>query len=115
MAEITKYNVYLNESQQRKLDLLAFTTGKSPEEIVNNSVYGYLAIVDPLAEDTEPPQDMTEILFTISDTDAAALDDLIQLQGLNLDADEYAKLLLLNDIHPERGTKAIIEEIKQEG
>ncbi len=115
MAEITKYNVYLNEYQQSKLNLLAATTGRDPEEIINNSVYGYLAIVDPLAEDTEPAQDQTEILFTISETDAAALDDLLQLQGLAaLNADEYAKLLLLNDIHPEQGTRAIIDAIRKE-
>ena len=115
MAEITKYNVYLNENQQRKLDLLAFSTGKSHEELINNAVYGYLAIVDPQADDTEPPQDLTEILFYISDAEAAELDDLLRLQGLaDLNADEYAKLLLLNDIHPEQGTRAIIDAIRKE-
>lgn len=112
MAEITKYNVYLNEHQQHKIDLLAFTKGCEPEEIVNNAIYSYLAIVDPLAEDKEPPEDQTEILFYISDADAAALDDLRQLHGISyLDNDEYAKLLLLTDLHPEQKQREVEAEI----
>ena len=115
MAEITKYSVYLNEHQQHKLDLLAATTGKDPEEIINNAVYSYLLIVDPLAEDTDPPQDQTEILFTISDTEAGRLYDLIQEQGQgDLTADDYTKLLLLQDLHPEQDTATILEAIRQE-
>ena len=53
MNKIIKYNVYLNERQDRKLKLLAGTRGKEPEEIINNAVYGYLAIVDPFAEDED--------------------------------------------------------------
>ena len=59
-------------------------------------------------------QGQTNITFTISEADAAALYDLQQLQGVpDLTAAEYAKLLLLNDIHPERGTRAILEAIRQ--
>ena len=53
MAEITKYNVYLSEQQAHKVDLLSMTTGREPEEIINDAVYGYLAIADPFAEDSD--------------------------------------------------------------
>ena len=56
MAEITKYNVYLNEKQVHKLVLLAAHLGKTPEEVINDTVYSYLAIVDPYAIDYD---DMT--------------------------------------------------------
>lgn len=56
MASITKLNLYLNEEQYHKLCLVAETTNKSPEEVANNAVYGYLAIVDPFAIDYD---DMT--------------------------------------------------------
>lgn len=55
--EIVKYNVYLNEYQDQKLKVLASRQGKDPEEIVNNAVFGYLAIVGPYAEDIEEPLD----------------------------------------------------------
>lgn len=95
MAEITKYNVYLSEQQEHRLQLLSTTTGRDPEQIVNEAVYSYLAIVDPFAtDDTEPPEDQTEILFTIPDDKAAQLDDLCSLEGVS-DRDEYARQLLL--------------------
>ena len=50
---ITKYNVYLSEYQDHKVKVLAMQKGVEPEEIVNNAVYGYLAIVDPYAVDDE--------------------------------------------------------------
>ena len=56
MANITKLNLYLNEEQYRKLCLIAESENKSPEEVANNAVYGYLAIVDPFAIDYD---DMT--------------------------------------------------------
>ena len=115
MAEITKYNVYLNESQNSKLNLIANAQGKDHEEIINNSVYSYLLIADPFAEEKEPPQDQTEIMFYISDEEAAQLDDLLELQGLNdFDADDYAKALLLAAIHPEKRPQEIIEAIRSE-
>ena len=56
MASITKLNLYLNEKQYRKLCLVAESENKSPEEVANNAVYSYLAIVDPFAVDYD---DMT--------------------------------------------------------
>lgn len=53
MAEITKYNVYLNENQQQKLNLLAMATGREPEQIINEAVYSYLLIVDPFDIDDD--------------------------------------------------------------
>ena len=63
MSKITKYSVYLSEQQARKVALLATTLGKEPEEVVNDAVYGYLAIATPSVEDREPPEDQHEILF----------------------------------------------------
>ena len=56
MANITKLNLYLNDEQYQKLCLVAESENKSPEEVANNAVYGYLAIVDPFAKDYD---DMT--------------------------------------------------------
>lgn len=56
MSEITKLDLYLSEYQYRKLNQLSLKRDKSPEEIANEAVYGYLAIVDPFAVDYE---DMT--------------------------------------------------------
>ncbi len=56
MANITKLNLYLNDEQYHKLCLVAEAENKSPEEVANNAVYGYLAIVDPFAIDYD---DMT--------------------------------------------------------
>ena len=56
MANITKLNLYLNDEQYQKLCLVAESENKSPEEVANNAVYGYLAIVDPSAKDYD---DMT--------------------------------------------------------
>ena len=56
MANITKLNLYLNDEQYQKLCLVAESENKSPEEVANNAVYGYLAIVDPFAIDYD---DMT--------------------------------------------------------
>lgn len=53
MRKITKLNVYLNEYQYAKLCAVAESLGKDPEEVANNAVYSYLAIVDPAAEDDE--------------------------------------------------------------
>ena len=56
MSEITKLELYLSEYQYRKLNQLSFKKDKSPEEIANEAVYGYLAIVDPFSIDYD---DMT--------------------------------------------------------
>ena len=53
---ITKLNLYVNEEQYRKLCVLAERKGVEPEQIANEAVYGYLAIVDPYAIDYD---DMT--------------------------------------------------------
>lgn len=51
MANITKLNLYLSETQYQKLCLVAESHNKTPEEVANNAVYGYLSIVDPYAVD----------------------------------------------------------------
>ena len=56
MADITKLALCLSEYQYRKLNQLSFKRDKSPEEIANEAVYSYLAIVDPFAVDYD---DMT--------------------------------------------------------
>ena len=56
MSNITKLNLYLNEYQYKKLCQLAETSGKTPEQVANESIYSYLAIVDPFAVDYD---DMT--------------------------------------------------------
>lgn len=53
MRKITKLNVYLNEYQYDKLCAVAASLGKEPEEVANDAVYSYLAIVDPAAEDED--------------------------------------------------------------
>lgn len=53
MRKIIKLNVYLNEYQYAKLCNVAASLGKEPEEVANESVYSYLAIVDPAAEDED--------------------------------------------------------------
>ena len=53
MQKITKLNVYLNEYQYAKLCAVAASLGKDPEEVANDAVYSYLAIVDPYAVDEE--------------------------------------------------------------
>lgn len=56
MRDITKLNVYLNELQYHKLCLLANQKGVTPEQVANEALYSYLAIVDPFAVDYD---DMT--------------------------------------------------------
>lgn len=97
MAEITKYNVYLNETQAKKVELLAATTDREPEEVVNDAVYGYLAIADPFAEDREPAEGMHEILFEIPEEAADQIMAFIPLEGYD-DLDEYAKALLMGHL-----------------
>lgn len=97
MADITKLNLYLNEKQYRKLCLVAETENISPEEVANNAVYGYLAIVDPFAEDREPPKGEHEILFTIPEEVAEQLMDHIPLEDYD-ELDEYAKELLMRQL-----------------
>lgn len=82
--------------------MLAVTTGKEPEEVVNNAVYGYLAIADPLADDDEfePSPDMREIMFCITETEAEEIEGRLNKQGLdNIDLDSYSKALLLKDLY----------------
>lgn len=115
---ITKYDVYLNEQEQHKLETLARITGKSSEEIINNLVYGRLQVLDVFFEDPhegeEPPQDQTEIFFYISDEEARELNDFCVKHGLNdFTIDECVKALLLATLHPERAP-GIIEAIRSE-
>lgn len=53
MREITRLNLYLSEEQYHKLCLVAESLNKTPEEVANEAVYGYLAIVDPYAVDED--------------------------------------------------------------
>lgn len=46
MSDI-KLDVYLNEYQYRKLCAVASSLHKSPEEVANNVMTGYLSIVEP--------------------------------------------------------------------
>lgn len=97
MAEITKLNLYLSEEQYRKLCLVAKANCESPEEVANNAVYSYLAIVDPFSEDREPPDGMHEILFDIPEEAAEQLMNRIPLEDYDA-LDEYAKELLLSHL-----------------
>ena len=94
---IEKYNIYLNEQQQDKLNLLAATTGRSQEEILNNAAYSYLLIADPLADETEPPAGQHEILFYITDEEAQQIMSANGLQDYD-DIDDHARRLLLADL-----------------
>ena len=47
----TKLNVYLDEYQYHKLCAVAASLHKSPEEVAQNVLIGYLAIVEPVPED----------------------------------------------------------------
>ena len=95
MANITKLNLYLNDEQYRKLCLVADARDISPEEVANNAVYGYLAIVDPFAEDREPTEGEHEILFNIPEKAAEQLMSRIPLEDYD-DLDEYAKALFMS-------------------
>lgn len=53
MREIHKLSLYVNEEQYRKLCILADAKNVEPEEIANEALYSYLAIVDPYAVDDE--------------------------------------------------------------
>ena len=101
MPNITKYNVYLSEQQARKVDLLSMTTGREPEQVVNEAVYGYLAIADPFAEEREPEEGLHEIRFEIPEEAADQIMSFIPLEGYD-DLDEYAKALLLGLLGPQR-------------
>lgn len=43
----TKLDIYLDEYQYKKLCAVAASLHKSPEEVANNAVTGYLSIVEP--------------------------------------------------------------------
>ncbi len=77
MAEITKLNLYLNEYQFKKLCLVADTQNKSPEEVANDAIYGYLAIVDPFSIDYD---DMTSEQQAEADR---KYEEWCQSEGLN--------------------------------
>ncbi len=51
MSIIKKLNLYLSEYQYEKLSLVAESLDKTPEEVANEAVYSYLAIVEPSATD----------------------------------------------------------------
>lgn len=100
MANITKLNLYLSESQYQKLCLLANTLGREPEEVANDAVYGYLAINSPFEvnDDWESAEDQHEILFYIPEEAAEQLMDLMKSDNYD-DLDEYSKNLLLRELH----------------
>ena len=100
MSKITKYSVYLSEQQARKVALLATTLGKEPEEVVNDAVYGYLAIATPFVEDREPPEDQHEILFYVPDEVADHMMDLLQLEDYD-DLDEYIRAQVVASFSPQ--------------
>lgn len=100
MAEITKYNVYLNEQQARKVDIIAATTGREPEEVVNDAVYGYIAIADPFVEDREPESGMHEILFEISEEAADKIMKVLHLEDYD-ELDEYIKTQVMDYFSPQ--------------
>ena len=104
MAEITKYNVYLSEQQARKVDLLAATTGREPEEVVNEAVYSYLVITDPFAEDREPPEAQHEVLFYIPDALADNMMHTLQLEDYD-SLDEYIKSQVMAYFTPKMQKK----------
>ena len=97
MADIINLNLYLNEEKYHKLCIVVESRDLSPEEVANNAVYGYLAIVDPFAEDQEPSGGEHEILFNILEEVAERLMDRIPLEDYD-DLDEYAKALLLKQL-----------------
>ena len=109
MADITKYNVYLSEQQAHKVDLLSMTTGRDPEEIVNDAVYGYLAIADPFAEDMEPPEDQHEILFHIPDAVADNMMRTLQLEDYD-SLDDYIRSQVMAYFTPKQKTQAEMDE-----
>ncbi|MBR3142021.1 MAG: hypothetical protein IKF09_02605 [Clostridiales bacterium] len=109
MAEITKYNVYLSEQQAHKVDLLSMTTGREPEEIINDAVYGYLAIADPFAEDSEPEEGMHEILFEIPDEVAEEIMRTMHLEDYD-NLDEYIKAEVVHSFTPRQKTQAELDE-----
>lgn len=43
----TKLDIYLDEYQYKKLCAVAASLHKSPEEVAQNALIGYLAIVEP--------------------------------------------------------------------
>lgn len=69
--KITKLNLYVNEEQYKKLCILAEQKGVEPEQIANEAVYGYLAIVDPFAIDYDDmtPEQQAEYDAQFSDDD----------------------------------------------
>ena len=53
MNKTINVDLHLTEEQYNKLFLVADALKKEPEEVINNVVYGYLAIVEPYATDDE--------------------------------------------------------------
>lgn len=100
MANITKLNLYLSETQYQKLCMLANALGREPEEVANDAVYGYLAITSPFEvnDDREPAEDQHEILFYIPEEAAEQLMELMKSDNYD-DLDEYSKYLLLRELH----------------
>jgi hypothetical protein len=109
MGEITKYNVYLSEQQAHKVELLSMTTGREPEEIVNNAVYGYLAIADPFAEDREPPEGTHEVMFDIPDEVAEQIMETMQLENYD-DLDEFIRSQVIGLFSPRQKTQEEMDE-----
>lgn len=48
MQELVKLDIYLDAYQYKKLCAVAASLHKSPEEVANNAVTGYLSIVEPV-------------------------------------------------------------------
>ena len=53
MNDKIKLSVYLDNYQYRKLCSVASSLHKSPEQVANNVVTGYLSMVDPVPPDVE--------------------------------------------------------------
>lgn len=51
--EKIKLDIYLDEYQYHKLCAVAASLHKTPEEVAQNVLIGYLAIVEPIPEDEQ--------------------------------------------------------------
>lgn len=93
---IRKMNLYVNDDQYEKLLILAEQKGVEPEQIANEAVYGYLAIVDPFAidyDDMTPEQQKEEDRKYYEWCKEEGLDP-------HLDPEEENELLLYDPLDP---------------
>ena len=54
MQERVKLDIYLDAYQYKKLCAVAAQLHKSPEEVANNVVTGYISMLDPVPPDAKP-------------------------------------------------------------